>query len=311
MMEIPMFLVGGFLDSGKSSFILDAIEKDGFDKKGRTLIVLCEEGEIEISSDLAKNHNTKVVTVTNEEDFTSELLSKYANEYIPDRVIVELNCMWDLNKICIPEEYQLKQVLTFVDGSTFPIYYNNMREKFSNLFKLSDLVIFNKCNNPTDLLQFQTSLKMISATTQYLIMGEDGVAKKLFEEPLPYDINAKLIEISNDDFARWYIDTFDNPERYRGKIVSFNGTIIKNRLLPKGSFIVGRNAMTCCAADVQMYGHLCKGDLGKKIKNNGWIKIVARVEFEFSDEYQEDECVLYPISIEIIEPIENPILDLR
>ena len=54
MLEIPLFIVDGFLDSGKSSFIVDAIEKDGFSKNGRTLIILCEEGEVEITEDFVK-----------------------------------------------------------------------------------------------------------------------------------------------------------------------------------------------------------------------------------------------------------------
>ena len=32
MMEIPIFIINGFLDSGKTTFIVDAIEKDGFAK---------------------------------------------------------------------------------------------------------------------------------------------------------------------------------------------------------------------------------------------------------------------------------------
>lgn len=311
MMEIPMFIVGGFLESGKTTFILDAIEKDGFDKRGKTLVILCEEGEVEISSDIATKHNVKVVLVEKQEDFTSEFLSKLANEYAPDRVIMELNCMWDLNQLFIPEEYQLSQVISFIDFSTFSVYYNNMRQKFIDLLKLSDLVVFNRCNDMNELSTYQTNLKFVNGSAQYMVMGEDGIVKKAFEDPLPYDINAEVIEIADEDFGRWYIDTFDNPDRYRGKKVSFNATVVMSRKLPKGTFIVGRNAMTCCAADVQLYGHLCKSDMGKKLKNKSWIHIVARIEFEYSDEYQEEEGVLYPESIDVIDSIENPILDLR
>mgnify|MGYP003013946175 CR=1 FL=1 len=311
MMEIPIFIVGGFLDSGKTSFILDAIEKDGFDKKGRTLVILCEEGEVEISADVANKHNTKVVVVEKQEDLTADYFSKLAKEYVPDRVILELNCMWNLNELFIPDEYLLSQTISFIDFTTFNVYYNNMRQKFIDLLKLSDMVIFNRCNDLDALASYQTNLKFVNGSAQYMVLGEDGIARKAFEDPLPYDINAEVIEIADEDFGRWYIDTFENPKRYRGKKVAFNGMVVTSRKLDKGTFIVGRNAMTCCAADVQLYGHLCKGDLGKKLKNKNWIRIVARIEFEYSDEYQEEEGVLYPESIEVIEPIENPILDLR
>lgn len=311
MMEIPMFIVGGFLDSGKTTFILDAISKDGFDKRGRTLVILCEEGEVEISADVANAHNTKVVIIDKQEDLTAEYLSSLAKEYVPDRAIMEINCMWDLNNIFVPDEYQVSQVLSFIDFTTFNVYYNNMRQKFIDLMKLSDMVVFNRCTDLSSLASYQTNLKMVNTNCQYMVMDENGNAKKAFEEPLPYDINAPIIEIKDEDFGRWYIDTFENPDRYRGKIVAFNAFVVMSRKLPKDSFIAGRNVMTCCADDVQLYGHLCKSTLGKKIKNKTWIRVVARIEFEYSDEYQEEEGVLYPQSIEVIKPIENPVLDLR
>lgn len=311
MMEIPMFIVGGFVDSGKTTFILDAISKDGFDKRGRTLLILCEEGEVEISMDVANQHNTKVVVIDKQEELTAEYLSSLAKEYVPDRAIMEINCMWDLNHIFIPEEYQLSQVLSFIDFTTFTVYYNNMRQKFIDLIKLSDMVVFNRCVDFSALSTYQTNLKMVNGNCQYMVMDGDGNVKKAFEEPLPYDINAPIIEIKDDEFGRWYIDTFENPDRYRGKVVAFNALVVTSRKLPKDSFIAGRNVMTCCANDVQLYGHMCKNTLGVKVKNKSWIRIVARIEFEYSDEYQEEEGVLYPKSIEPIAPIQNPVLDLR
>ena len=48
-MAIPIFIVAGFLDAGKTTFIKDALQKDGFSEKGKTLVILCEEGEIELT----------------------------------------------------------------------------------------------------------------------------------------------------------------------------------------------------------------------------------------------------------------------
>ena len=44
---VPVFLINGFLESGKTSFINNAILSDPEVKKSRTLIILCEEGEVE------------------------------------------------------------------------------------------------------------------------------------------------------------------------------------------------------------------------------------------------------------------------
>lgn len=311
MMEVPVFIVDGFLDAGKTTFIVDAIAKDGFDKKGRTLVIQCEEGEVEISDDFAKAHNTTLVKIAKAEDLTVEYLTELAAKFLPDRVIMEINCMWNVNEIYFPDEYQIAQVISFIDASTFEVYYNNMRQKFKEIVQFSDLVVFNRCDNVEKLSSYQTGLKLMNGNAQFMVMDEDGTTKKAFEDPLPYDINKDVIEINDDDYGRWYIDTFENPERYRGKVVSFNATITLSKKLPKGTFIAGRYAMTCCSNDIQLYGHLCKEIKGAKIKNHGWIHLVARVEFEYSEEYQEEEAVLYPISIKNVTPLKNPVLDLR
>lgn len=310
MLEIPLFIVDGFLDSGKSTFIVDALEKDGFSKKGRTLVILCEEGETEITEEFVKNCNGTLIVIENEEDLTPEYLSELAGRYVPDRVILELNCMWDLSKLYFPECYRLAQVLTFVDASTFEVYYNNMRQKFKELIEFSDVVVFNRADD-IDLSQYQTGLKLMNSNAQFMIIGEDGITKKAFEEPLPFDINKDIIEIENDDFGIWYIDTFENPKRYEGKTVSFNGYVSISKKLPKGSCIIGRHAMTCCADDIQFYGHLCMNVDKFKVKNKTWVNVVARIEFEYSEEYQEEEAVLYPVSITPSKPLKKAVLDLR
>ncbi len=311
MMEIPIFIVGGFLDAGKTTFIADAIAKDGFDKRGRTLVILCEEGEVELTDDFMKDHNATLVKISSLDELTPEYLSELATRHLPDRVILELNCMWDLDALLFPEGYRLAQVITFIDASTFEIYFNNMRQKFKDLIAFSDLVAFNRCEDIDKLKPYQTGLKLMNSNAQFVIMDEDGNTKKAFEDPLPYDITKDIIKIASEDYGRWYIDTFENPERYRGKKVEFDAIVTLSKKLPKGSFIAGRYAMTCCASDVQLYGHLCQSTLGLKLKNKTWVHIVARFEYEYSKEYQEDEGVLYPIDIKIIPPLKDPILDLR
>ena len=42
--EIPVFLITGFLESGKTTFLTQTIGEDYFAIKGTTLLLLCEEG---------------------------------------------------------------------------------------------------------------------------------------------------------------------------------------------------------------------------------------------------------------------------
>ena len=45
-MDIPVYLIAGFLDAGKTEFI-NGILRDGFAAEDRTLLICCEEGEEE------------------------------------------------------------------------------------------------------------------------------------------------------------------------------------------------------------------------------------------------------------------------
>jgi uncharacterized membrane protein YcgQ (UPF0703/DUF1980 family) len=219
--------------------------------------------------------------------------------------------MWDKEQIKFPSSFQVAQIVTFIDFTTFGVYYNNMRQMFVDNLRFADLVVINRCENAEDLAPYQTSLKLINGNAQWIAMNSKGEVQEAFESPLPYDIEQDIIKIEDCDYARWYIDTFDHKERYEGKKVEFNAMVLRSRKLPKGTGVVGRYALTCCDKDMQFYGHLCVIDNALKIKTKTWVHVVALIKYEYSKEYEEEEVVLYPISIEKIKPLEEPVLNLR
>lgn len=310
-MAYPVFIINGFLDSGKTTFIIDTLKNDGFYKQGSTLLIVFEEGEVEYDAkDLAK-YNVHIATFETVEEFTIDACYELCESFHPGRIVIEANTMWDTNEIKFPDTFQVGQIVSFIDFTTFPVYFNNMRQKFVDNLRFSDLIVINRLDDPSELAKYQTSLKMINNNAQWVAMNSKGEVQEAFEEPLPYDIDADIIKVENQDFARWYIDTFDHKERYEGKKVEFNGLVVRSSKLPKGTMIVGRYAMTCCAKDMQLYGHLCNSTLGLKLKSKSWVHIVAEIHYEYSKEYDEEEVVLYPISLDKINEIEEPVLNLR
>ena len=311
MGQIPTFIINGFLDSGKTSFIINTFENDGFGSRGKTLLVLCEEGEVEYPEELLVQNNIILFRISSEKDFSSKIFDKAIKEHKPNRIVIEMNGMWDVNNLKFPGVCRLAQLLLFIDFTTFGIYFNNMRQRLVDMMKVSDIVVFNRVNNPQDLTPYQVNLKMINSQGQILIMDENFEAMEAYEDPLPYDIDAEVIKIEDQDFGRFYIDTFDNKERYDGKVVELNAMVILSKQLPEGTFIAGRKVMTCCSDDIQLYGHLCDNLMGLKLKNNSWIRLTARISYQFSEEYQEEELVFMPIKITPIDPIKNQVLDFR
>jgi G3E family GTPase len=310
-MAFPVFIINGFLDSGKTTFIIDTLKNDGFHKQGNTLLLVCEEGEVEYNKKELIKYNVHIETFEDVDSFNVDKLYELTEVYHPDRIVIESNTMWDLNQVKFPSTFQVAQIVSFIDFTTFGVYYNNMRQMFVDNLRFSDLVVINRCENPEDLAQYQTSLKLINGNAQWIAMNSKGEVQEAFETPLPYDIEQDIIEIKDEDYARWYIDTFDHKERYEGKTVQFNALVLRSRKLPKETGVVGRYALTCCDKDMQFYGHLCVIKNELKIKSKTWVKVVALIKYEYSEEYEEDEVVLYPLSIEKIKEIDEPILNLR
>ena len=245
-----------------------------------------------------KDENGKPVKYFDkQEDFDYQLVGKYVKESNPDRVIIEMNGMWDLEKLQFPRILALSQFITMVDMSTFPVYYNNMRQKVTDMFKRSHLVCFTRVENPEDLAQYQTAFKLINGQTDYYIMDELYRAMPAFEEELPYDIEAPIIEVKEKDYGRFYIDRFDHKDRYDGKTVDFYAHVVKSDKIPKNAFIAGRFIMNCCANDIQLFGFFCDNDLGMSIKDRQSVRIQAKISYEYSKEYEEEELVMHPIKI--------------
>lgn len=310
MKKIPVFFINGMLDSGKTTFIIDTLENDIKERKAKTLLLVCEEGEVEYTDELLERTNTYMHVFESIEDFDYKFIDKLIKNEKPDRVVIEMNGMWDLSKLQFPRVMEIVQVITFIDGSTFNIYFNNMRQKFNDIIKKSHIVCFTKLENPEPLAPYQTALKLINNNAQFMLMDENLRAQDAFEEPLPYDVEADIIKIEERDYGTFYIDTFDHKERYDGKTVEYDIMVVLSDKLPPNTFIAGRFIMNCCADDIQLFGFLANNTLNKPLKDRQWIHMVANISYEWSEEYNEEELVLDPISIELIDEPKEKVLDL-
>ena len=310
MKRIPVFFINGFLDSGKTTFIIDTIKGDGFD--GKTLLLVCEEGEVEYDARMMKAlYKTDIEYFESFEDFDYKKIDKMLDEYDPDRVVIEMNGMWEVSKLQFPRRLDIMQVIYFIDTNTFSTYFNNMRQQMTNMIQKSHVVAFINCKDKVSQLEpYKSALRMINSNAQFMLLNSNMIAEDAFEEPLPYDITKEVIEIETQDFGTFYIDTFDHKDNYQNKIVEFVGQVFISKKLPKGTFIIGRKVMNCCADDIQLCGFLVKSFLNQKIEDRSFIKLKARANYEFSKEYNEEELMLEPLEITKVKPLENEILDL-
>ena len=146
-MNIPVYVIAGFLDAGKTQFINGTLA-DGFARKDRTLLIRCEEGEEEYDPALLRN--VTVVDVEDEEDLTREFLQECEKKYRPRQVMVEYNGMWQLETLwneALPPNWFIVQTFTFVEASTFELYARNMAQQTMDKVKNADVLVFNRCDD--------------------------------------------------------------------------------------------------------------------------------------------------------------------
>ena len=82
------------------------------------------------------------------------------------------------------------------------------------------------------------------------------------------------------------------------KTIQFVENVLHPPKFPKGYFVPGRMAMTCCADDMAFLGYACKYDKEIELEQKSWIKITAKVAIEYFEDYGKEGPVLHAVSVE-------------
>ncbi len=284
--EIPVYLFTGFLEAGKTKFIQETFEDERFNNGENTLLLVCEEGEEEYDKSRFKGELGKFHAeyVDSAEELTPEFLSKLQHKYDIDRCIIEYNGMWMLDDLyaALPEGWVIYQEIMFAEAGTFLGYNTNMRSLVYDKLKSCELVVFNRADvNGFDKMEFHKIVRAVSRRTNIAYEYSDGTVEyDDIEDPPPYDMNAPIIEIKDEDYAFWYADFSEKPQEYNGKTIRMKVMVAKNKNLQSGEMVTGRKLMVCCADDVQFKGMLCLYDKAEKYKSGDWIILTAKIVFE-------------------------------
>ena len=300
-MDIPVYLFTGFLESGKTTFIQETLQDKRFNSGDSTLLLVCEEGEIEYEPELFSNDAVKIVVVENEQDLTETNLNSWQKESNAKRVIIEYNGMWQLKSLfeSIPKSWIIYQEMTFANATEYPMYNKNMRSLVAEKLSGCELVVFNRCDKSTNKEELHKIVRSVSRKADIAYEFRDNhVEYDDIEDPLPFDIDANVIQIADDDFAIWYYDLMENTKRYIGKTIEFLGLAARDSKMPRLEFAIGRHIMTCCEDDIQYGGVVAQWDKAAEINTADWIKVKGKLKMEFNDLYGQKGPVLKIITAE-------------
>lgn len=295
----PVYMINGFLESGKTGFIAFTLGQPYFQTKGKTLLIVCEEGELEYDPALLSKTRTVMEVIEEEEDFNPTRLTELEKKHKPDRIIIEFNGMWNYKEVKLPWYWKIEQQITMIDGSTFAMYYTNMRSLLAEMIRGSEMIIFNRCDTVRDQLNtYKRNIKAVNSKADVVFEDENGEIDEIFEEDLPYDLNADPIVLDNQGYGIWYLDATDHPERYIGKKLQFVAMVLKPEEFPKNYFVPGRLAMTCCADDMAFLGFACEYEGAASLTQKEWVKVTATMTKEYWEDYQGEGPILHAISVE-------------
>lgn len=298
--EIPVYLFTGFLDAGKTKFIQETLEDVRFNNGESTLLLLCEEGEEEYDPSTFSGKNVFIETIEEQEELTPSNLERLQKKHAVERVVIEYNGMWMLDTLYqnMPDSWIVYQEFMFVDSQTFLTYNANMRGLVVDKLKSCEMLVLNRADEKVDKVEIHKIVRAISRRAN--ITYEDRTGEVYYDdtpEELPYDLEAPIVEISTQDYAIWYQDISEEPEKYKGKTLHIGGFVMVRDKLPTGSFIFGRRVMTCCVEDITFAGLLATGYDTKELKDQQWVEITAKVSIKHNRVYNKKGPVLNILSL--------------
>ena len=309
-MGVPIYLFTGFLESGKTSLIKETLLDPGFGQEEKTLILACEEGMEEYDDAFLKLTNSVVVYIEDIKDLEYKNLKKLDATIEPDRVMIEFNGVWKLSEYLegcdFPFGWMIVQTISTVDASTFDIYVANMRSLIYEQLLHSEVIIFNRCNENTKKVYLRNNIKAFNKSAQLIYETVNGEIVELGEEDLPFDINADIIEISDDDYGLFYMDAMEHVEKYHNKKIKIKAKVVERNFAGvETAFLFGRNAMVCCADDTSFIGFIVFSKQTSQLLPDEWLELEAIVQMEYDEGIHQEIPVLYTTSIKSVDALSD------
>ncbi|MBO5240045.1 MAG: GTPase [Clostridia bacterium] len=282
--ETPVYLFLGFLESGKTKFIQETLEDPRFSTGEKTLLLVTEEGEEEYETiKFASAESVELVVLDDKEKLTEAYLTELQLKSGAERIVVEYNGTWMLQDFfnAMPEGWLVNQIMTFFDARTFLNFNANMRQFTFDKIQNTQLVVFNRYSSEIDKMELHKIVRGISRRCDIVYEQADGKAEfDEIEDPLPFDINAPVIEIADRDYAFFYRDLTENLEAYIGKTVKFKGLVARDHRLSPQDIVIGRHVMTCCEADIEYSGFACVLPEVMDLQTRDWINVTGKIAFQ-------------------------------
>lgn len=121
-----------------------------------------------------------------------------------------------------------------------------------------------------------------------LIEGNNGEQESIRLERQPGEIKEQVfnptgtenntIVVEDANYVLWLNEIYSNYEQHIDKTIEIIGFVFHDPALTENQFILGRYAMTCCAADMQMGGIMVEYEKSSSFELDTWFKVVGTIK---------------------------------
>jgi len=223
----PVYVINGFLESGKTEFITFTLGQPYFQIKGKTLLILCEEGENEYEEELLKRSRTEVELIEDEEIILPESMTSnfttasFTNDKSLERVVLpsSFKAAWltNLNQyVQKPAGYDVN--IVFTENSNIYI------DEFGVVYDSSQQILYYAPTN-LDLSEYKFPV------------GTDGLSKVMTISQYAFAYNSTLDSLVIPEGVT-KIDRF-----------SFMGSGLKRVVIPSSVTIIDNSAFNDSALE--------------------------------------------------------------
>jgi len=138
-MRTPIFIVSGFLDSGKTTLAKEILKRAG--EPQEWLVIICEHGDEEYGNEY------ETVSIDAPENLDCSLFDDLQSRYPGRRFLIEYNGTWPLSKlyqIRLPKGLVIQNVTYVLDAATAEPYILNMGPMLLEQMNFADCFYFSK-----------------------------------------------------------------------------------------------------------------------------------------------------------------------
>ncbi len=181
---VPVTLVTGFLEGGKTTAVKKILERGFGGLSGKIILIDCEEeGEEFYGQELLKKRNVTLIDLDGPFALNSAYFQSLEDAWHPSQVFIEYGGMFRvsyLDGIVLPANWKIMRQLTVFDGGVFALYLKNLKDNIADMVKYSNLVMFNRCldapgkGNQDDRRRWAELLHETNPQAEIVFEYEDG-----------------------------------------------------------------------------------------------------------------------------------------